>query len=349
MEQINRNPWTNIHYSTKPAFAKPARRDNPYVLIFSDRTNFTWNLLPLFEYLQAKENIDTSMVCLKEGNTLGLVGSYNKIPYCKNLYRKPDIICTNHAWWDEGYKVCSWAKRFHIPVVAIEHGCTLFHQARAKYRRNIGLATKKCLWSQANLDMMLRYNPANKRDCIITGTPRYDNLFNYKPEKRLDLPKDFALVLSTWSVQKDEPRLHANKLLDHIPVVMKVHPNETHYPGREPNRIVKDKVQLVYEQESLIELLYRCRFVVTTISSAMLPALYFEKPIFIVNKPQAGMDFSSFEQQGKNIFNFKKDYDWNNSVITSCITPNKKDFTYYGYTVDGQNCERILNVLKDLL
>ena len=320
----------------------------PYVCIFSDRRNFTWNLHPLFAYLNGLDDLDVSMVGLKEDRTWGLKGPYSGVPYCKNLHRRPNLIVTNHAWWDEGYKVCRWALRAQIPVVAIEHGCTMVHSTLAKYRRNIGLATRKCLWSEINMQLMKRYSPANERVCIITGNPRYDELQNFQP-RDLELPDEFALVLSTWSLQKDLARTHANQLSEFMPVVVKVHPNETFYAGRDPKRVVSKQVRLVYDQNSLFTLLFRAKLVVTTISSAMIPAILWGKPIFLVNQSHKNIDLTTFKMDYSNVFNFKPTLGWTEAIIRSGIEADPDKFYHFGHHQDGKNCERVVDVVRSLL
>lgn len=317
----------------------------PYVYIFSDRLNFTWNLKPLFNKLrQRKEEFDVSMWCLKNKRLFGPGGNTRGIPHSPPLQRKPDVIVTNHAWWDEGYHVCLWAQKARVPVVAIEHGCTMFFQSQAKYRRTIGKARVKCLWSDHNLEIMRKYNPDHHKRCVVTGPPRYDELYDFQARADLDLPKDFVLVLSTWSVQKDSPRHAANKIAEKYNVVLKTHPNEHHYPGRSPGRIVGKKVHISSGQEELFTLLKRCRAVVTPISSAMLPAMLFRKPIYIVSVPQKGMGILEFRKEHGHLFNWGiEDLMENNTGVLS------SDFQHFGGQNDGMNCERIVKVIRSVL
>lgn len=321
---------------------------NPYIVTFSDRLNFTSNLLPVHSYLHRHPEFESSLVGLKEKRIWGARGKYRAGPFCEGLLRKPDAFILNHAWWDEGYHVCQWAQRARIPVVAIEHGCTMFHQEPARYRSSIGLAQRKCLWSQHNLEVMMQYNPDNRKRCVITGPPKYDELHDFHPIE-MDLPEDYILVLSTWSVQKDLPRHAANQISEFANVVMKVHPNETHYPGRKPERIVNSQVQLVYDQEALFTLLYRASAVVCTISSAMIPALLFEKPIFLVNQEQQGMDVAGFKRAHGDLFRWVDPNNITEETLSWAVEPDKNNYEHFGGPNDGKNVERIIEVVRSVM
>jgi len=324
-----------------------------YCLIFSDRENFTWNLEFLFAKMSVlEEEFDVTLVGFKENKAWGATGGYNQVPYCKNLLRKPDVVFAHHGWWDQAHNVCLWARQHRIPVVVLEHGVTLWHQPQATYRATIGQADRACLWSARNLEVTKLYGRHAAQGCIVTGNPQYDVLQYYTapPERIPGTPKDYALVLSTWSIQKDAPRHHANALAKIIPCVLKVHPNETFYKNRKPARIVGKEVVLVYDQAALLQLIYHAKIVVSTISSAMLTAMYWKKPIYIVNKPEPKQpSISSFIEDFQDVFNWKPEPIWSEKDLESPKIATTEDFIYFGGPADGKNTERVIDVIKSLL
>ena len=74
--------------------------------------------------------------------------------------------------------------------------------------------------------------------------------------------------------------------------------------------------------------------------------MFFNKPIFIHSYDQPGFYFSEFKDGFSHVFNFKQDAEWSSEIIDNAICPTLKDYEYFGHKADGQNAQRVMDVIK---
>jgi hypothetical protein len=80
-----------------------------------------------------------------------------------------------------------------------------------------------------------------------------------------------------------------------------------------------------------------------------MPALYWQKPIFIHSYQEKGYYFNNFQKEHKNTFNFKINAEWNHKMIEDGIKPTIEDYIHFAHLPDGKNTERICEVIKNYL
>ena len=86
--------------------------------------------------------------------------------------------------------------------------------------------------------------------------------------------------------------------------------------------------------------------IITNVTSALIPAIYWEKPIFIHSYETGGYYFNDFKKKYPHVFNFKQDAIWNQEIIESAIKPKKEHFEIFGHKADGQSAKRVVEVIK---
>ena len=167
-----------------------------------------------------------------------------------------------------------------IPHVTIEHGAPFFYQGgKQYYRKNIGAANIKLLWGNYNLDMMKKYG-CSKKILRVTGFPRFDDLIKFQPISN-STPR--VLFLSTWKIPGQIKEIWREtvaqaKSLDYE-LVLKYHPQE-HQRGY---LIQQDEIPpwvKIIKNENLYDEVSKSDLVISTPTSVLIAALYYNKPIF---------------------------------------------------------------------
>lgn len=167
-----------------------------------------------------------------------------------------------------------------IPHVTIEHGAPFFYQGgKQYYRKNIGAANIKLLWGNYNLDMMKKYG-CSKKMLRVTGFPRFDDLIKFQPISN-STPR--VLFLSTWKIPGQIKEIWREtvaqaKSLDYE-LVLKYHPQE-HQRGY---LIQQDEIPpwvKIIKNENLYDEVSKSDLVISTPTSVLIAALYYNKPIF---------------------------------------------------------------------
>ena len=251
--------------------------------------------------------------------------------------RKPDVLVVFRNWWGPENKAGIKARKLGIPVVMIDHGMLMVGvPIRHSYRSSIYPSNVGCLWSHLHLEMFRRLNKND--DFVVTGNPLYDQMIGYVPPE-IDVPDEFALLLTGRS-QTKFLRPSAEALNKIMPVVAKVHPVDT-----ERDYYVK-RYQTFDDYRTLLPLLCRAKIIIASLSSGWIPALFWEKPIFIHGFEEEDLRFNEFVDNYSHIFNFKQAAAWSDDIIENAIRPTKEDFELFGHTLDGKNAERVANVIK---
>ena len=250
--------------------------------------------------------------------------------------RKPTVALGFRSWWNPDRVICNHARQLGVPTVMINHGAMFIHNKAQTYKVDMGGSLINCIWGQHDLDMWRKWNTRN--EFIITGNPLHDKLVNFVPED-LDVPEEFVLLLTPRGQRKYlNPSAEAlNKI---IPVIAKCHPID------DQKQYYKDRYQTFIEPETLLPLLFKAKFIITNVTSALIPALLWEKPIFIHSYDMNGYDFSSFESKYSDVFNFKRTIEWTDDLLNNPIVPKKEHYYLFGHIPDGNNSSRVFEVIE---
>jgi len=308
----------------------------PYIVFFTEREHGRDTFIPVYKIFKKDVNIDTTLIWWGQERK-GLLGEDFKLGPIK-VNRKPDVLIVFRSWWGQEGKAAHFAARQDIPVVMIDHGATFVFNDRQKYKKSIYPASVNCLWGQHDLDLWRRWG--NKDKLVVTGNPLYDQIIEYTPPK-INLPDEFALLLpSSSNVQQRFLIPSAEKLNKIIPVVVKTHPLEKEKDYYKQRYLTYDK------SWTLLPLLYKAKLIITHSTSAVIPGLFWQKPIFMHSYDESWYYFSEFKDKYFHIFNFKQDDVWNSEVISKAIKPDKKHFEIFGHIADGKNSVRVAEVIK---
>jgi len=308
----------------------------PYIVFFTGLEHGRNTFIPVYEIFKKDMNIDTTLIWWNKERK-GLFGEDFELG-CIKVSRKPDVVVSFSGWWDKEVVVGKAAAKQGIPVVMIDHGATFVFSSRHKYKKSIYPASVNCLWGQHDLNVWRRWNKKDK--LIVTGNPLHDQVIDYTPPE-IDLPDEFALLLPpSTEMQRRFLNPSAEKLNKIIPVVAKTHPidkNKDYYKQR----------YLTYDEHwMLLPLLYRAKLIIANVSSSWMPAMLWQKPIFIHSFDESGFCFNEFKDQYPHIFNYKQDDVWNSGVIDRAIKSNKEHFKIFGHIPDGKNSIRVAEVIK---
>ena len=271
------------------------------------------------------------------------------------LDNKPDLVLSNQAWWNIENKIGEEAKCLNIPHITIEHGAPFFYQGgKQYYRRNIGAANIKLLWGRYNFDMMKKYGCQDKK-LKVTGFPRFDNLLKIKPISN-STPR--ILFLSTWKIPGQIQKIWDETIKqveeNGYNLAIKHHPQENQRGYLINRKNIPSWVEII-ENENLYEEISKSDLIISTPTSVLIAALYFQKPIYcyysiFMKRYWKGLigfysKFSFIPKPGKfNNYNLKK-------LVES--NPNLEKYTemldYVANGIDGKSCQNVYNECMAIL
>jgi len=306
----------------------------PYIVFFVPPGHGVDLVMSMYALFKKEANIDTTLIQW-DNKRKGLSGEGFKLGTIK-VNRKPNVLVVIRSWWPPESGVAGSARDQKIPVVMINHGAMCVFNQTQKYKRSIYPAIVNCLWGQHDLSLWRRWN--KKDTFIVTGNPLHDQIIDYTPSE-IKVPDEFALLL-TPRMQRKFLNPSAEKLNKIIPVVAKTHPIDD-------EKAYYKKRYLTYDASwTLLPLMYKAKLIIADVSSAWIPALFWQKPIFIHSFDEKYFHFSEFKDKYPHVFNFKQDDVWNSEIIDKAIKPDKKHFEIFGHLPDGKNSLRVAKVIK---
>jgi hypothetical protein len=324
--------------------------NDPYVLFYTglneDVRHSSYIFEPVLDFLDQHTNVKYTFI--SAGGVRGVPIGGNFALDVLKLPRQPDVVVSFKVWWFDEARIAQAAKAYNIPVIMVNHGAMFVKDESQEYKRSIYPADIICLWGPHDY-YMWTHVWSSQGIFIITGNPSY-NPSTFIPMKtpelrqqiELLLKSPFALLLTpgkgVQAEQLFESALYLNKK---IPVVAKCHPQDPHIDWLRKNFIV------FTEGDVLLDLMYHCQLIISNLTSAFIPALYWEKPIFIHTKQEEGYHFNSFKEQYYNVFNFKSDSQWTDEVIENAVRPSKEHYEIFGYKADGKNAYRVAKVIME--
>lgn len=254
---------------------------------------------------------------------------------------RPDVLVVSRPWWGEELVAATEARRLGIPVVVVEHGVFLMEQPTITYRREIAPADITCVWNQIDCDILRNYY-GSVYPIAVTGNPEYDCLS--KPIPRLPgLPDEYALYLSVGSgYQADELFDSALHLQKHIPVIAKAHPLETRM------KRLEEAFTCYKEPEHLLPLIAHSSMVYGHLSSALLPAVYLNKPIFVRIEHCEDYDKKKIQLDYADSINFIEATEWEEVLKNARCFPEEKAERFC-HLRDGGNSRRVVEVISALV
>ena len=321
----------------------------PYILFYTFDDHGFATMKPVFDLFGKDPEFDVTLLLavnkypklrlgfhVTKEVRLGLQGTTFEMDTI-SVERKPSVIIGFRMWWPPDSHVCSSNPAKGIPMVMINHGSMFVYNEDQAYKKNLGGARVNCIWGEHDRKLWRKWNK-NKKQFVVTGNPIHDQLVDYKcPD--IDVSGDFALLLtSRWQRKYLDPSAEALNQI--MPVVAKCHPID---PDK---RYYKERYRTFTSTESLVPLIYKAKLIITNVSSALQPALFFGKPIFIHSYAMQGYHFGEFEKEFPHVFNFKRDAIWSSEMIEDAVRPTLKDYEYFGHKPDGKNAQRVMDVIK---
>ena len=258
-----------------------------------------------------------------------------------------DLIISNQAWWNIEYDIGLDSIAKNVPHVTIEHGAPFFYQGgKQYYRKNIGAASVKFLWGKYNLEIMKKYG-CSENLMKVTGFPRFDSLKNFSSTTN-SIPR--ILFLSTWKIPGKIKEIWERTVLQAkslgFNLAIKHHPQEKHRGYQIQSFEIPDWVEVI-NNENLFEEVAKSDLVITSPTSVLIPAIYYNKPIycyysvFTKNYYKGLVEFYlKFNFLSKP--NFYKKFDIENLLnITIDKEKYNKIFNYVAHSDDGNNSYRV--------
>jgi len=316
-------------------------RARPYVVFFTVFEHGRDTLMPVYEIFQKDADGDATLIWAnrekrKDRERRGLLGGDYRMNIV-DVDRRPTVVVIFVGWWGKEYTVGAVAAKRKIPVVMVNHGAMFVYNSTQGYKKSIWPASVNCLWGQCDLDLWRgRWNKKDR--FIVTGNPLHDQIIDYIPPE-IEVPDEFALLLTPPS-QRKFLMPSAEKLNKIIPVVAKIH-----HGGLEKD-YCKQRYPTYDEPWMLLPLLYKAKLILANLSSSWIPALFWQKPIFVHSFDEETVRFSEFKDRHSHIFNFKQDDVWNSRIIDGAIRPDKKHFELFGHVPDGNNAARVVEVIR---
>jgi hypothetical protein len=320
----------------------------PYIVLCTFDDHGFETFYPIYKWFKKDPEVDVTLLLANnnDNNTLqdchvkkefrlGLKGTKYSLGNIK-IERKPSVVVGFRLWWPPDRMFGVAARNKKIPVVMVNHGSMFVFNENQKYKRELYPAIVNCVWGQHDYDLWKKWT---KDKIIITGNPLHDNLIKYKP---LDIktPKKFGLLLTPRDKLKII-RPAAENLNEILPVVAKCHPLD------KKKNYYKKRFLTYTEAWTLLPLIYKASYILTNVSSALIPALYWKKPIFIFSFSDKGYYFKDFKDKFKDrAFNFKISSSWGNGELYNPIIPTVDDYKHFGHIPDGNNTKRVVEVIK---
>jgi hypothetical protein len=323
--------------------------DKPYVVFFTFDDYALKTMKPVYDLFEADPNFDSTLLLaahnivsiqqdphVRQEVRYGLQGRSFDLRTIK-VARRPDVLIGFRLWWGPDHLVAVKAYQLRIPMVMINHGAMFVRNDAQTYKRNLGGARINCLWGKFDRDLWRYWNP-NDKMFEVTGNPLHDNLVNYKCPN-IDVPEEFALLLTPRDRRKF---LHpsAEALSKIMPVIAKTHPID------KEKGYYKERYITFDDPDMLLPLMFKAKLILANVTSAFIPALLWQKPIFVHTFGNKGYHFGEFKEKTKHIFNFKQDAIWNENVIDKAIIPTVDDYKLFGHEPDGNNAKRVAEVIK---
>lgn len=236
-------------------------------------------------YLQRLSNLIE--MCTREGHRVSVARNEVKrfptgpVPFGPyRLPALPDIVVSNQSWWEKDAAVSAIALASGIPVLTIEHGSPIVYQQFGSYRRNIN-ASLSAQWGDHGKELMIRYGcPEDK--LLVAGSPAHDDLLS--PRTKRPSRRPIVLFLSTHrldiaDMENAYKRTEAwcRKLGYHL--WLSRHPVEKHHGTRHLRSLGCGRE--VHGSE--YDLVHDADFIVTGLSSMLIPIYHFKKPFCCYN------------------------------------------------------------------
>lgn len=284
----------------------------PYVVFYPGAENDDGKqvMWPVFETALGTGTCATTFIAKDQRH--GLPGEGFALAHAR-MNRRPDALVVSRSWWGEAHEVAKAAKTFDVPVVMVHDGAMFLRRDKAACVESIYPADVNCLWGWRDLELWQGWNLGDR--FVVTGNPCHDVLAGFRPEP-VKAPERYALWLVHGKTAVPD------SLRQQIDIVV---------PASSDPRL-------------LLNLIHGSEFVVSDASPAMLPALYFQKPIFLRGH---GHHLDEFRRSYGRVFNFKSDADWSAHEIQDAIRPAVADYEHFAHKADGNNTRRVLDVIEE--
>lgn len=296
---------------------------------------------PIFQHLSRDPNVEVTFVTIDGRH--GLQGTdYSLGPLRVN--RKPDAVVTMHPWWGEEHIVTLVAREHGIPVIASEHGAHFSDFSIVQPKGDIRSCNypvhASCLWSQVDYDIITKCYGSNDL-LFITGNPMHDDLSTLKPALLPGVTAGYTLILSAGQgVNRQAFWDAADEISKYSQVVVKAHPLEPDIDGW------RSKYPTFTRAEDLYPAVYHSTRVLAYISNALVPALYWLKPMWVMKGPKEDPIYDDFKSRHRGVFNFSDEGKFTKSMLENEIIPTPKDYETFAFLRDGQNAKRVADVAR---
>ena len=271
----------------------------------------------------------------------------------------------------------------NIPTIAIQHGISTLWYSQYIHPKNLKtkfilLPDITCVYGKKYFIMMVKNSIYSPRSVIVTGSPRYDILYNasriYDKNlflQKFNIPNAKKIVLWTTqchgvdyveNIKSLKVVLSTFKELekDNVFLIIKQHPGEkiehTNLINKYINKYKLKNIILVPKTYDTYELLYVCDILITRHSTTALEAIALNKPVIILNL-SGQSDLVEYVKEGVAVGVYDERYFKpilmdllsESSDLEPKLKINRYIFIRNYLNIDGKSTERVINIIKDLL
>jgi len=269
---------------------------------------------------------------------------------------KPDVLLLNQCWWGKELDVMAECFQAGIPGVVVEHGAPMASLDRHCYRHSLNGCLFTYLVGERSKRLVEGIGCPSER-LVVTGWPRYDDLVHLQAPReevltRYTIPPDrkIALFLTTPVLQRDN-MLDALRGMEELlagstdwKLVLKPHPMEVE-KGWVPSA---PSAVTVTRDADLHALIAAADVVVTGVSSVLIPAWHFRKPILTYTVPDSE-SLHTFQAETEGTIRWKRPgtVGWEDIEFSPNLERIRPLLADHAYAIDGHSSERVYRHMRD--
>lgn len=344
--------WTIVHELTQKALSSAYARSQTkkYVVLFpgvdiwtGDRVNDLGrqHFEPIFRELAGDPNVEVTFLTIDGRH--GLQGTNYRLGTIR-VNRRPDALIVMHPWWGEEHVTALAARERGIPVIVSEHGAHFSDfsliEPKGDIREACYPAHASCIWCSLDHEIVTQ-NYKSKDSIIITGNPMHDELAQAQPKPLPGTQPGYTLILSAGQGVKRELLLNSARAISKFsPVVVKAHPLEPDIDGW------RREFPTFTAASDLYPAVFHAKRVLAYISNALVPALLWRKPCWIMKDDRPDPVYDDFVARHRGIFNYKNNASFTSADFAAEVQPPADTYERFAYLSDGKNGVRVADVAR---
>ena len=348
----------------RPVKTQPINHPNPRIERLAD---ITW------KYLRRAPNLFQPSEYIWTWRAAGMSGidqpapsewKYRCSPLRGHLPWKPDMVLNAYPMAGNMlHRFVPWAARKHIPIVSIDHGAPLQPYDWGGYRGSMWGCEVNACWGEWSRDINIGYGaPADQQ--VVTGSPTLDDISGltddpeFLKEHGLDTVRRKILLMTTHTepLKGDMDAMmlrlfETYQQSDEVQLIVKPHPVEL----RKKTLIeIPNHVHIITDQPNLHKLMHAADCIISPATSVIIPALAMNKPFVNLLQPDRGL-YDDVEMSALTDLLGEAVIHPDRVDAAICGETDldekitKRAFEVLGYSADGRNGERVLDLCAHIL